>query len=666
MHALSQSVFLPHKYLEDHCHLIRILHEFLFHPHSVNMDVIIEVDRLPRRDETVASRAPAGVQYVPGGKGANQAAALALLSQGTGISVRLACQFGQDSHAAVLEAAMVSCGVDVSAATRCACQSGQGYVFLEPDGAASSVVVGGANAAWPASLSEGLRSLLRGARAVLLQREVPEYINEAASSEAAAAGVPVFQDVGGEDRPLSDAQLRRATYLMPNQSELERLTGLPAATPAKAATAAAALQARGARSVLVTLGAGGSLLLDEEGRLTFQPAADVPGGVVADATAAGDAYRAAFALGVVEARPVSECLRFATAAGAIAVSRVGAVPSLPRRAECEQLCASTPPAEAMTGAREVASPGTPATTGLRGGVAEAPGTPASNPRAATADELSRASLDGRTAAAAAVPHPTPPIRARGGAQAGGLQCPLGFASRLNSMKDGWRKEWGLPNDILGWVAAQGRVRGLSLVDFNYPQHLAGVDLARVRNATSKIDRPLRLPHSPPNPPNKVQPSAGSPLLPPPLLLQALCLTELNPPTPHRRLQVKHALVSSNLRAGAICMRYTKEHQRGGFTNPDPELRRRAIQMTLDGCSVARELGAAEVVVWSAYDGQRHATTTYAAIQDASVKRGLQKEKVSGLPREKAPQKHCTIRRSFTRKCRLLARAQHPAHSLAPS
>mmetsp|Transcript_22917 Transcript_22917/g.62851 ORF Transcript_22917/g.62851 Transcript_22917/m.62851 type:complete len:257 (-) Transcript_22917:283-1053(-) len=50
------------------------------------------------------------------------------------------------------------------------------------------------------------------------------------------------------------------------------------------------------------------------------------------------------------------------------------------------------------------------------------------------------------------------------------------------------------------------------------------------------------------------------------------------------------------------MRYTKEHQRGSFTNPDPELRRKAIQMTLDGCRVARELGATELVVWSAYDG----------------------------------------------------------------
>lgn len=455
------------------------------------MDVIIQVDRLPRRDETVASRGADGVKYVPGGKGANQAAAVALLSHGTGIGVRLACQFGRDVHAAALEEALVACGVDLSAAARCPFPSGQGFVFLEPDGSASSVVVPGANGAWPDVLPDSLRSLLRGARAVLLQREIPEAVNEAVAAEAAAAGVAVFQDVGGEDRPMTDAQLRRTTYLMPNQSELERLTGLPAATQAEAARAAAALQARGARNVVVTLGARGSMLLDEAGRVSVQTAAEVPGGVVADATAAGDAYRAAFALAVVEARPVSECLRFASAAGAIAVSRVGAVPSLPRRRECDELCARTPAAEAMPDMRGGA------TAVMRGGASDcsaAAAAAASQPRASHAGGLRGAGEwlsdsmwanghagGGVPSAAVALPILDSARRARGGQApaGGGLQCTLGFASRLNSMRDGWREEWGLPNDVLGWVGAQGRVRGLSLVDFNYPQHLAGVDLAQV-------------------------------------------------------------------------------------------------------------------------------------------------------------------------------------------
>mmetsp|Transcript_35819 Transcript_35819/g.115202 ORF Transcript_35819/g.115202 Transcript_35819/m.115202 type:complete len:319 (-) Transcript_35819:117-1073(-) len=112
------------------------------------------------------------------------------------------------------------------------------------------------------------------------------------------------------------------------------------------------------------------------------------------------------------------------------------------------------------------------------------------------------------------------------------------------MKDGWRAGWGTPDDVLGWVAAQGKVRGLSLVDFNFPQHLAGLEPA------------------------------------------AVCA----------------ALEAAGLEAGAVCMRYTRVHQRGALTNPDEVLRREAIELTLEGCRWAEALGAEELVVWSAFDG----------------------------------------------------------------
>eukprot|EP00967_Tisochrysis_lutea_P148494 scaffold283900_cov32-Tisochrysis_lutea.AAC.2 len=432
---------------------------------SVNMDVIVEVDRLPRRDETVASRATEGVKYVPGGKGANQAVAAARLSQGTPTGVRFVCQFGSDVHASILEDALVSCGVDISASGRVDCQSGQGYVFLEPDGAASSVVVAGANAAWPNHLTPELCSLVRGASAVLLQREIPEHVNEAVAAEAVAAGVPIFQDIGGEDRPLSDAQIRRATFLMPNQSELERLTSMTIESQEGAIAAAASLQRRGARNVLVTLGAHGALLLDEAGTVTHQSASVIPGGAVVDATGAGDAFRAAFAVAMAEARPVNDALRFAASSGAIAVSRMGAVPSLPHRQECEQLCLQTQSATRISATLGGSMDQSTAHLGVRGG--------------------QRVSL--RTTLAvqhAGEPHQSDGVHGlRGGdAQTSRNQCPLEFASRLNSMKDGWKPESGLTNDVLGWVAAQGRVDGLSLVDFNYPQHLAGVNLNKVGNS----------------------------------------------------------------------------------------------------------------------------------------------------------------------------------------
>ena len=108
----------------------------------------------------------------------------------------------------------------------------QGYVFLEADGAVSSIVVGGANAMWPAEDEGGAwyADLVRGAGVLLLQREVPEHVNAALAAAAAAAGVPVMQDMGGEDRPIADALLPLITYLTLNETELDRLTQMPTAT----------------------------------------------------------------------------------------------------------------------------------------------------------------------------------------------------------------------------------------------------------------------------------------------------------------------------------------------------------------------------------------------------------------------------------------------------
>lgn len=121
--------------------------------------------------------------------------------------------------------------------------------------------------------------------------------------------------------------------------------------------------------------------------------------------------------------------------------------------------------------------------------------------------------------------------------------PLQFGSRLNSMKD--RQDlWDGPNDVLGWVARMGTVKGMGLVDFNYPQHLGG----------------------------------------------------------YTAEEVKAALEEAKLRAGAVCLRYEKEHQAGAFTHPDAALRRKAIEVTKEGARWALALGAGELVVWSAFDG----------------------------------------------------------------
>ena len=252
---------------------------------SLNMDVTLSVDRLPRKGETIMARSPCSTTSV-GGKGANQAVAAARL--GAGALVKFVGQFGNDGYARMLEATIVAEGVDVSDSGRSAhMPSGQGIVMLEGDGAVSSVVVGGSNTAWPAGDVARIAGLARGAAVVMLQREIPEEVNEAVVQAACEAGVCVLQDIGGEDRPLSDALLARVSFVCPNESELARLTGLPVGSAEEAAAAARALQARGAQHVLVTLGHDGSLLLCPNGSVLRQSPLPVPGGKVVDSTGAG-------------------------------------------------------------------------------------------------------------------------------------------------------------------------------------------------------------------------------------------------------------------------------------------------------------------------------------------------------------------------------------------
>ena len=493
---------------------------------SVNLDTTLEVGRLPLKGENIVATG-ANAATALGGKGANQAIAAARLNDGAATgsgSVEFICQFGNDAHAERLERTLASSGVGLSACGHCdESGSGQGLVFLEPDGGVSAVVLGGSNqAGWSDAFAHSLRARVMSASALLLQREIPEAVNEILARLAHEAGVPVIQDIGGEERPISDAMLALVTYLCPNETELARLTSMPADTKEEVLAAAKSLQARGATNVLVTRGEHGSLLLTPDGEVIEQQALDVPGGRVVDSTGAGDAYRAAFAIGLVEGRELPECLRCGAAAGAIAVSRLGAEPSLPTRGECEALLEGKP--------LPPRDPTADATAAL-GGRGNPPA-----PKHGTFDE------DAWTAS-----------EERG-------VCPLMFGSRLNSMRD--RPDlWDGETNPLGLVARQGTVKGLDLVDFNYPQHLKGVEPVEARSA----------------------------------------------------------LESAGLKAGAICMRYEKEHQLGAFTHPDEALRRKAIELTIEGGRYAQQLGANELVIWSAFDGyDYHHQVNYDVLWDRVV------------------------------------------------
>ncbi|KAG2440419.1 hypothetical protein HYH02_010307 [Chlamydomonas schloesseri] len=296
---------------------------------SVNADLVLPIERLPKPGETLAA---ASIETVPGGKGANQAAAAAR----AGYPTFFVGQFGRDDpNAALLRNALLGCGVDLAHAAEVEGPCGTALILLQAGGENSIIIVGGANqAAW--KLSDGVKALIAGAGAVLLQREIPEPVNVEVAKLAAAAGVPVILDAGGVEGPIDPAILPCLTLLSPNETELARLTGLPTDSEAQVQAAAEKLMSAGVKSVLVKLGADGSLLLPGPGQPPLRQAA-IKAAQVVDTTGAGDCFTATYAVAVLEGKPPAEALRFASAAASICVQRKGAMPSLPARTEVDEL-----------------------------------------------------------------------------------------------------------------------------------------------------------------------------------------------------------------------------------------------------------------------------------------------------------------------------------------
>lgn len=433
---------------------------------------------------------------VPGGKGCNQAIACAKLSLPSTTtstsntatqqspqprsSVAFLGQFGNDAASEILKDALTSNNVDIKLCGKSKDHpSGRGYVMIVPNtGEVSAVISPGSNfygwSAWGVSTKtkqdksredgddndlqqpsiltdEQIEEMVSSFSLLQLQCEVPSLVNLRLARAARKFNIPVLLDVGGEDRHMDRELLQCCDYLIPNETELERLAShydddeqlednditiqkaidqiqpligksLDVSTLLKNTRR---LQENGANNVLVTLGAHGSILVTKHSSILYQPSCPLPSGsCVVDETGAGDCYRAGFAVALLQQRQcgvstdddeiLMNCMKFASAAGALAVTKNGAVPSIPTLREVETL-------------------------------------------------LSSASVKGESANC--IP--------RGGGNDVDDDFPIMFGSRINSMKDrldlvsGDSLPMSSPRD---WLRRQATIRGLGCVDFNYPQH----------------------------------------------------------------------------------------------------------------------------------------------------------------------------------------------------
>jgi len=301
---------------------------------SLNMDFVVRVEHLPAPGETVLGR---DFQMIPGGKGANQACAAARVGEKS-VTVKMIGRVGYDVFADHLKASLSAAGVDVTAVHATRSQpTGVALIWVDRAGQNSIVVASGANHALAASEVEAMRAVFRGARFVLFQLESPLATVEAALKLAREEGAKTMLDPAPA-MALRPELLAQVDILTPNETEASILLGLPAGrvSRAEASQLGAALLKRGPEAVVLKLGDQGCLYCGR-GSEIFSPAFRVE---ARDTTAAGDTFNAALGVALAENREMEEALRFANAAAAISVTRMGAQASAPSRAEVDALFGS--------------------------------------------------------------------------------------------------------------------------------------------------------------------------------------------------------------------------------------------------------------------------------------------------------------------------------------
>ena len=293
---------------------------------SINTDMVVRVPRLPGAGETVLG---GDFRQVAGGKGANQAVAAAR----AGGAVAMVGCVGADPLGRDAIEGLRRDGVEVSQIQQVSrAPSGVALIVVDAGGQNSIAVAPGANAGLTPAMVRQAEPVLVAAAVVLAQLEVPLDAVVEAAAIAIAHGARVVLDPAPA-QPLPETLWKQLSVITPNVTEAEALTGLRIRDQADALAAAGTLLDRGVEAAIVTRGAEGVLVATREAHTV------IPGFAVeaVDTTAAGDTFAGALAARLAEGVDLVEASRFANAAAGVAVTRVGAQPSVPSRNDTTRL-----------------------------------------------------------------------------------------------------------------------------------------------------------------------------------------------------------------------------------------------------------------------------------------------------------------------------------------
>lgn len=292
---------------------------------SINLDLIGNVERLPRPGETVSGSA---FKTAPGGKGANQALAAAR----AGAPVRMIGSVGKDSFATDALALLKSGGVDLSSVHESHASTGIALIMVEDAGENVIAVIPGANAA--VQPGDFVRMEFARGHVMLLQHEIPIATVDAALDAARAAGVisvlntaPAREDAA----PL----LAKADYVIANETEFD-LYSKPLKLQGERLQRMRDFASRTGRTIVVTLGGDGVVAAGSDGIVSVDAMKIVP----VDTVGAGDTFCGYFGAALLAGLPLEAALKRASVAASLACLKPGAQPAIPLAKEVDETVAS--------------------------------------------------------------------------------------------------------------------------------------------------------------------------------------------------------------------------------------------------------------------------------------------------------------------------------------
>lgn len=294
---------------------------------SINMDMVAKVPYMPVNGETLT----ADKYYVnPGGKGANQAVAIAKL----GGKVAMIGKVGSDETGDALKSNLKNMGVDESMVTRADVPSGIAMIIVEGGDNRIILYKGANHAVTKADVDEGLKNAKEG-DALVMQLEIPLGIVTYAAAAAKEKGMLVVLNPAPAV-PLGEDLLENVDIIAPNESETEILTGVSLDSDVHIALAVKKLYQLGVKRVIITMGSRGAIVTCGQ-TITPIPPRKV---VAVDTTSAGDTFVGATVLRYLAGDTLEDAAKFASVASSITITREGAAQSIPTLEEVKKVIES--------------------------------------------------------------------------------------------------------------------------------------------------------------------------------------------------------------------------------------------------------------------------------------------------------------------------------------